>query len=260
MALCWTLDKLGPMCRTIADCRTVMSVIAGHDPSDASSLTKALDWKKSVSKKRSKIGIIRATFEEVQPAVRANFEASVDIMKKLGHDVVEMEIPDLPYGQCVSTIVDAEGASAFEDLLISGKAKMLRVEQDKIGGFEGAATLAVDYLRAMRIRKTIRQELVRVLTEDVDFIAGPTRSTVSYPVDKLFRDAYPGVRSGPSLIGSMNLVGAPATAVPNGFGENGLPTSVQIIAAPLRDREALALSDQIQNATDFHTRKPPGFE
>lgn len=260
MALCWTLDKLGPMCRTIADCRTVMSVIAGHDPKDVSSLGRPLEWKKPAGSKRSKIGIIRATFEEVQPEVRANFEASVETMKTLGHEVVEMEIPDLPYGQCVSTIVDAEGASAFEDLLLSGRVKMLRVEQDRIGGYEGAATLAVDYLRAMRIRKTIRQDLTRVLTEDVDFIAGPTRSTVSYPVDVLFRDAYPGVRSGPSLIGSMNLVGAPAAALPNGFGQHGLPTSLQIVAAPLRDREALALAEQVQNATDFHSRKPPGFE
>jgi aspartyl-tRNA(Asn)/glutamyl-tRNA(Gln) amidotransferase subunit A len=260
MALSWTLDKLGPLCRTIGDCRTVMSVIAGHDPKDVSSLRTPLDWKKSMMKTRSRIGIIRATFEGVQPEVRANFEASVGVMKRLGHEVVEMEIPDLPYGQCVSTIVDAEGASAFEDLLTSGRAKLLRVEQDKIGGYEGAATLAVDYLRAMRIRKTIRQELTRILTDEVDFIAGPTRSTVSYPVDVLFRDAYPGIRSGPSLIGSMNLVGAPAAVLPNGFGQHGLPTSLQVVAAPLHDREALALASQIQREGDFHTKKPVGFE
>jgi aspartyl-tRNA(Asn)/glutamyl-tRNA(Gln) amidotransferase subunit A len=260
MALCWTLDKLGPMCRTMADCRLVMSVIAGHDPKDASSLKRKIDWTATRRVPRAKIGIIRATFENVQPEVRANFEASVEALRKLGHEIVEMEIPDLPYGQCVSTIVNAEGASALEDLLVSGRAKMLRVEADRIGGYEAAATLAVDYLRAMRVRKTIRQQLTSILTDKVDFIAAPTRATVSYPVDKPFREAYPGIRSGPSLIGSMNLVGAPAAAVPNGFGLNGLPTSVQIVAAPLRDRNAIALADQLQSTGDFHVRVPPGFE
>lgn len=257
MALSWTLDKLGPICRSIDDCRAVMSVIAGHDPKDESSLRDELDWSgKSVGK--SKIGIIKTTYEETQPEVRANFEASIGHLRRLGHEVVEMTLPEFPYGQCVSTIVDAEGASAFEDLLNTGRAKMLTVAQDKIGGFEGAATLAVDYLRAMRIRKKIRLALTAVFTNEVDFIAAPTRSTVSYPIGKLFREVYPDIRSSPSTIGSMNLVGAPAAALPNGLGENGLPTSVQLIGGPLRDAEVLGLAAQWQNAIAFHDT-PTGY-
>jgi hypothetical protein len=69
--------------------------------------------------------------------------------------------------------------------------------------------------------------------------------------------AYPGVSGGPSLIGGMNLAGAPAVAVPSGFGENHLPTSIQFIAAPLNDRDALGIAAAYQMKTNHHLQKPP---
>jgi len=70
---------------------------------------------------------------------------------------------------------------------------------------------------------------------------------------------YKDVRSGPSLIGSMNLLGAPAIALPNGFGENNLPTSVQLIAAPSNETLLMNVAMQFQSATEHHKRTPPGF-
>jgi Asp-tRNA(Asn)/Glu-tRNA(Gln) amidotransferase A subunit family amidase len=67
------------------------------------------------------------------------------------------------------------------------------------------------------------------------------------------------VKSGPSVIGGMNLAGAPAIAMPNGTGLHGLPTSIQIVGAPLADRDVIALGEQLQSATTFHRRVPPGF-
>ena len=260
MALAWTLDKLGPMTRSAADCALVMAVIAGRDPKDESSLSAKLAWGAKPPRAKRKIGVIKASYEGVQAEVGANFEASMKVLEALGHELVEIELPDLPYGQVVSTIVDAEGASAFEDLLVSGRAKELRCAADHIGGFEGAATLAVDYLRAMRVRRKIRAALVELLTTKVTMLAAPSRATVAPPVDVKFRDAYPGVRSGPSVIGGMNLAGAPAIAMPNGTGLHGLPTSIQIVGAPLADRDVIALGEQLQSTTSFHRRVPPGFE
>jgi len=260
MALAWTLDKLGPLTRSAADGALVMSVIAGRDPKDESSLRAKIAWGAKPSQTKRKIGVIKASYEGVQPEVRANFEASMKALEALGHELVEVELPDMPYGPVVSTIVDAEGASAFEDLLLSGKAKELRCAADHIGGFEGAATLAVDYLRAMRVRKKIRAALVELLTSKVTMLAAPSRATVAPPVGVKFRDAYPGVKSGPSIIGGMNLVGAPAIAMPNGSGLHGLPTSIQIVGAPLADRDVITVGEQLQMATAFHRRVPPGFE
>jgi aspartyl-tRNA(Asn)/glutamyl-tRNA(Gln) amidotransferase subunit A len=260
MALSWTLDKLGPMTRSAADCALVMSVIAGRDPKDESSLRTKIDWAAKLPASKRTIGIVKASYEGVQPEVRANFEASMKALEALGHELVEIELPDLPYGPVVSTIVDAEGASAFEELLVSGKAKELRCAADHIGGYEGAATLAVDYLRAMRVRKKIRLALAELLTKKVSMLAAPSRATVAPPVDVKFRDAYPGVKSGPSIIGGTNVAGLPAIAMPNGSGLHGLPTSIQIVGPALSDRAVIALGEQLQSATEFHKRVPPGFE
>jgi len=191
--------------------------------------------------------------------VRDNFLKSVDALKSLGHSVKEIEkFPDMPYGPVIGVIVDSEGASAFEDVLRDGRAKLLRAKADKTGGYEASATLAVDYIRAQRIRPKIRKALLEMFNDN-DLIVGPSRSTVAYPVGPNFDEVYKDVRSGPSLIGSMNLLGAPAVALPNGFGENALPTSVQLVAAPANETLLMNVAIQLQNATDHHKKTPPQF-
>jgi aspartyl-tRNA(Asn)/glutamyl-tRNA(Gln) amidotransferase subunit A len=257
MALCWTLDKLGPMARSATDCELVMRTIAGYDDADPSMLREPLELD-SPAGGPLRIAMVSGTWERVQPEVRDNFLASIAMLREAGQQVIEIEYPDLPYGPVVGTIVNAEGASAFEDLLRSGGAKQLRNEQDRVGGYAAAATLAIDYLRAMRLRRQIGVELAQ-LFERVDLIAAPSRATVSFPIGVRFQDAYPGISSGPSIIGSMNLLGAPGISVPNGFGENGLPTAIQFNAAPLADRHVLTAARVLQERTRFHRLVPPGF-
>jgi aspartyl-tRNA(Asn)/glutamyl-tRNA(Gln) amidotransferase subunit A len=257
MALCWTLDKLGPMGRSARDCALVMEAIAGADEKDPTTVAEKLEWA-SAAPAKLRIGLVKGTTEKVQPEVRENFNRSVEVLRSLGHETREIEFPDLPYGPVVGTIVDAEGASAFEDLIRSGRGKQLRAKQDQIGGFEQAATLAVDYLRAMRVRTKIRKALTDLFS-GVDVMAAPTRASVAYPIGVDFDKAWPGVSGGPSLIGGMNLVGAPAISVPNGFGQHGLPTAMQLVAAPLRDADVIALASAYQGKTDFHVKRPSGF-
>ena len=268
MALSWTLDKLGPMCRTASDANAVLRILMGEDEKDPTTrgvyqlVPGRARWIASsahvANKRNATIGIVKGSYEKAQPAVRENFLRSIDVLKALGHTIKEIEYPDFPYGPTVSVIVDAEGASAFEDLIRDGRAKQLRAKQDQIGGFEQAATLAIDYIRAQRIRGKIRQALVR-LFETVDIIAAPTRSTVAYPIGPDFSDVYKDFSSGPSIIGSMNLLGAPAVAMPNGFGENGLPTSLQLNAAPANENTLMNVAIHFQEATDHHMNTPKGF-
>jgi len=262
MALCWTLDKLGPMCRTAADCNTVFGEIIGLDEHDPTTIS--VKWIASsmhaANKRKARIATVKGTYDRVQPAVRDNFLKSVDALKSLGHTVSEIEkYPELPYGPVIGVIVDAEGASAFEDVIRDGREKQLRAKADKIGGFEAASTLAVDYIRAQRIRPKIRKALLE-LFNDHDLIIAPGRSTVAYPVGPNFDEVYKDVRSGPSMIGSMNLLGAPAVALPNGFGENGLPTSIQMNAAPANETMLMNVAIQLQSATEHHKKTPAGFE
>jgi aspartyl-tRNA(Asn)/glutamyl-tRNA(Gln) amidotransferase subunit A len=268
MALCWSLDKLGPMARSAADCNTVFGVIVGEDerdpttsrvfPSGRASWVNSSVSARPANKRVARIGLVKGSWDQVQPAVRDNFLQSVEVLKGLGHTVSEIDYPDMPYSPTVGIIVDAEGASAFEDIIRDGRAKQLRVAADRIGGFMNAATLAVDYLRAMRVRAKIRQALLE-LFDEVDLVVSPSRSTVAYPIGPNFNDVYKDVRSGPSVIGSMNLLGAPAVAMPNGFGENGLPTSIQLNAAPANETLLMNAAIHFQLATDHHRKTPPRF-
>src|SRR5438105_5706868 len=267
MALSWTLDKLGPMCRTAADCNTVFGEILGDDENDPTTLNVfpagRARWIASsmhvANKRKARIATVKGTYDRVQPAVRDNFLKSVDALKSLGHNVSEIEkYPDLPFGAVVGVIVDAEGASAFEDIIRDGHAKLLRAKADTIGGFEAASTLAVDYIRAQRVRPKIRKALLDLFSEH-DLIIAPARSTIAYPIGPNFDEVYKDMRSGPSLIGSMNILGAPAVALPNGFGENGLPTSIQMNAASANETLLLNIAIQLQSATDHHKKTPPLF-
>jgi aspartyl-tRNA(Asn)/glutamyl-tRNA(Gln) amidotransferase subunit A len=267
MALSWTLDKIGPMARSAADCNAIFQVISGEDERDPTTRNVfqpgRARWLASVAhagnRRKLRIGVVKGTHEKVQPAVRANFFQSIDELRSQGHTVKDVEYPDLPYGPTVSLIVDAEGASAFEDILRDGRAKSLRAKQDQIGGFESAATLAIDYLRAQRVRPKIRAGLL-ALFEEVDLIAAPARSTVAYPIGPNFDEVYKDFSGGPSIIASMNLLGAPGVAMPNGFGENNLPTSLQLNAPPAREVDLMNAAIHYQLATDHHTKRPQGFE
>ena len=268
MALSWTMDKLGPIARTAADCNTVYGVIMGEDerdPTTARVFTSGrASWVSSSvmtrgpNKRVAKIGIVKGSWENAQPAVRANFFTAVEVLRKLGHTVSEVNYPDLPHGPATTVIIRAEGASAFEDILRDGRAKQLRAIADKTGGFASSTILAVDYIRAMRVRAKVREALTKLFGE-YDLIAAPGRPTVAFPIGLDFSDAYKDIRSGPSVIASMNLLGAPGVCMPNGFGENGLPTSIQFNAAPTNEALLLNAAIHYQRSTYHHTKKPVGF-
>ncbi len=260
MALSWTLDKLGPMGRTADDCALVLAAMAGHDPHDASSLPNGFRYTRAEAfgarSKLFRVAVPKGVVEKVQPAVRANFEASLAALNGAVTVTRDVEWPDFPWGPSVGAIVTAEGASAFVDLIESGGVQQLTCKADKSGGYSGMLLPAVDYLHAMRVRRPMKAAVAK-LYERFDVIAAPTRASVSYPIDRKFQDAYPGISGGPSLIGGGNLCGLPALALPNGFGENGLPTSLQFMGPPLSEAKLVRLGHAFQQRTDWHRRRPP---
>ncbi|MGA7992993.1 MAG: amidase [Thermoanaerobaculia bacterium] len=257
MALCWTLDKLGPMCRTAGDCGLVMEAIAGTDPKDPTSRNRPFRRAPASKRaKRPKIGALKGTFEKAQPEVRRNFEESLEVLGSFCDVVPDVEFPDFPYGPAVGTIVAAEGASAFRDLVESGRAKELKVPNDRWGGYAASMVLAVDYIQAMRLRAPMKRAL-DALYAKFDALVSPARATVAYPVGPDFDKVYPGISGGPGVIPAGNLVGQPALAVPNGFGENGLPTAFQLTGRAFSDETLVALGTAVQARTQWHLRRPP---
>jgi aspartyl-tRNA(Asn)/glutamyl-tRNA(Gln) amidotransferase subunit A len=190
--------------------------------------------------------------------VRENFDAALAKLSDVITVTRDVEWPDLPWGPAVGAIVTAEGASAFLDLLESGDVTQLRCPADRTGGYSGLLLPAVDYLHAMRLRRPMRAAMKK-LFQSYDAIATPTRATVSYPIDKEFAQAYPGVSGGPPVIPAGNLTGLPALAMPNGFGENGLPTSVAFMGAPFSEGTLCSLGAVYQTRTDWHSKRPEAF-
>jgi len=259
MALCWTLDKLGPMGRSADDCALVLAAIAGQDPSDESTAAERFVYAAAPAKPgaKLKLAVPKGVTAKVQPAVRDNFEKALEVLAPIATLTREVEWPDFPWGPAVGTIVNAEGASAFFELLDSGKVSELKCPADRSGGYSALLTPAVDYLQAMRVRRPMKRAVAK-LFESYDAVISPTRATVAYPADKKFEDAYPGVSGGPPLIPAGNLCGLPALAVPNGYGENGLPTSFALMGPAFSERRLVEVGAFYQRATDWHLRRPPG--
>jgi aspartyl-tRNA(Asn)/glutamyl-tRNA(Gln) amidotransferase subunit A len=263
MALSWTLDKLGPMANSADDCGLVLNAIQGADAGDPSSLDRPFGWSglpdpATVRRRPLRIAVCKGTTERVQPAVRDNFEKSLGALGGLVEVTRDVEWPDFPWGPAVGTIVRAEGATAFLDLIQSGGLNQLTCPRDRWAGYLGLTVAAVDYLQAMRLRGPMKLA-VNALFAKFDAIAAPTRATVAYPIDVTFDKAWPGVGGGPPLIPAGNLCGLPALAVPNGWGEQGLPTSISFLGAAFSENLLLTLGALLQEATPHHTKLPQGI-
>lgn len=260
MALCWTLDKLGPMCRSANDCGIVLAAIAGHDPLDPTSQSHTFTYPSTANRppqKTLKIAVLKDSFEKAQKEVRENFLASLDTLKKMDARIkweMDVKLPDFPYGAVIGTIVNAEGASAFRDLIESGRVRELASPTGRTGGYSASLVTAVDYLHAMRLRAPMRRAWAEFFQKH-DLLVAPSRATVSYPINKTFDQAYPGI-SATSPIGAANAVGVPAISVPNGFGEAGLPTGIQFVGPAWSELSLVELAAKYQQATDWHKRRP----
>lgn len=259
MALSWSLDKLGPLCRTADDCGLVLQAIAGADRDDPSAADREFAYEPHRLRRSGfTIGVLKVAPESVQPEVLANFRASLDVLAQFGTLVPDVEFPDLPYGPTLSTILGVEAASAFEDLIESGRLSELTAPEDRTGGYVNTVVLAVDYVKALRMRVVIDRRIDELLGR-FDALVAPTRNTVASPIGVLFREAYPGLRGGAPIIGATNVAGVPAVCVPNGFGQNGLPTSLQLVARAWEEPTLLAVAAEYQRRTDWHARRPSGY-
>ncbi|HEY8447204.1 MAG TPA: amidase [Thermomicrobiales bacterium] len=252
MALSWTMDKLGPMARTAEDCATVLAAIAGPDPNDPTTTDRPLT---PVPPQRDgfRFAVLKGAADWAQREVRENFEASLEVLREIG-SLEEVSLPDFPWDATASVIVLAEAASAFEEFIISGESAGLTAPEDRTGLHHALALPAVDYLRALRIRRRAARELDRLLAE-FDAIVAPTIPYVAPPISDRFQTWF-GRERGPSLGAAGNLCGLPSITVPNGFSESGLPTAIEFTGRAYAEDRILAAAIAFQSRTDWHTRHP----
>jgi aspartyl-tRNA(Asn)/glutamyl-tRNA(Gln) amidotransferase subunit A len=261
MALSWTMDKIGPLCRSAEDCGIVLQAIAGGDKLDAASAGKTFYYTPQYARalKDLRIGYSAVDFSEwADPAARPAFEKALAVLKESGATLVETKLPDFPYAAIVRIIIDSEGASMFEPLVKSGGVDQLADPKQAAGFRAGLQIPAKDYLRAMRIRSLVQAEFHKLFL-DLHALVSPTRPTVAPPIneplDKVRAQAdRPTGMAGLGPAG--NLLGIPAISFPCGFVD-GLPLGLQIAGPVYSENTIIALAKDFQSRTDWHKRRPP---
>jgi aspartyl-tRNA(Asn)/glutamyl-tRNA(Gln) amidotransferase subunit A len=263
MALSWTLDKIGPICRSAEDCGLVLEAIAGTDYDDPSSAKKSFYYTPQFARdlKDVRVGFAPVDFSEaVDPAARADYAKALETIRSLGVQVTEAKLPDFPYGAIIGTIISSEGSAVFEPLINSGKVDQLADAYQIAGLKAGLEIPAKEYLKAMRIRALI-QEAFHDLLSTVDVLIAPTRydpaPKITQPLDRRAGDRPTPTRPGlAALIQAGNLAGLPALALPCGFA-NGMPMGLQLVGSPFSENMLLAIGKTFQDRTDWHKRRPP---
>jgi aspartyl-tRNA(Asn)/glutamyl-tRNA(Gln) amidotransferase subunit A len=255
MALAWSLDKLGPLGLTADDCGLVLDAIAGPDPADPSATTRPFRYDPTDAPgRRFRFALVKGVAESSTPGMQQSFAASLEVLGRIG-TIEELELPDRPYDPIMRIILQAEAASALEDLVEDGVIAGLTAPEDRYLSYARDAILAKDYVKAVRLRGVVAREVDGVLA-GFDALLAPGRPAVASGLDQEFR---PALGSTPrDLIGAVgNLAGLPAVIVPNGVGERGLPTSLQLVGRAYEENSILAAARAYQALTDWHRRHPP---
>ena len=255
MALSWTMDKIGPLCRSAEDCALVFAAIHGADGNDPTAQTVPFAWDGDSDLSGLRIGYLRTAFgrepggddeEELAESRQAIAleNAALDVVRSAveaaGGRLVPVELPDDLPVSALRIILTAEAGAAFDELTRSGRDELL-VRQDAgawPNTFRQARMIpAVEYIQANRVRTMLMQQMERALA-DVDVFITP-----SYADNVL-------------LI--TNLTGHPCAVVPNGMID-GHPSSISFIGNLWKDSEALRVAKAYQDATTFHATFPERF-
>jgi aspartyl-tRNA(Asn)/glutamyl-tRNA(Gln) amidotransferase subunit A len=263
MPLSWTLDKIGPLCRSAEDCGLVLHEIAGADAEDPATAGKSFYYTPQFARdlKEIRVGFAPVDFAEwADPPARPDFAKALETIRSLGVQVTEAKLPDFPYGPVIGAIISSEASAIFEPLIQSGKVDEL-ADQKQIAGLRAGLEIpAKDYLRAMRIRSLI-QAAFRDLFADIDVLLAPARLSpapkITQPLDRPSNDRPKPKDSGlTALIPAGNLAGLPALSLPCGFAD-GMPMAIQLVSRPFSENVLLTIGKYFQEKTDWHKRRPP---
>ena len=255
MALAWTQDRLGPMCRYVEDCATVMSVIARPDGRDLSVSDIPFNWDATVDIRKLKVGYLNNAFKDADrlPEWTRNDEATLAKLRSMGVELIPISTPDFP----VEILgISVEAAVFFDDLLRSGRDQLLTAKT-KADRFRVSRMVpAVEYLQSQRMRSIMMQQLAAA-TAGVDVYLAPSANGNPRAPEGAAAPVVPPPQNLTQQHSQMaNLACYPGLALPNGFSANGTPTSINFMAQPFGEGALMALAKAYQDATDFNRKHP----
>jgi Asp-tRNA(Asn)/Glu-tRNA(Gln) amidotransferase A subunit family amidase len=246
MTLRWTLDKVGPMARSVADAALVLEALHGPDGRDETVADLPFSWNGERTVKGLRIGYIAREFEaagdDASPEDRAQFAArkpvldeALDFYRRSGATLVPLALPDLPAG-AIYALLNAEAGAMFDELLRSGSVNELADKGSNGRANQLRATRfisAVDYIRAQRVRTLLMQQM-NALLESVDVFLAPSSS---------------------ESVTVTNLTGHPAVVLPAGFAGN-MPVALMVTGRLWGEDGVLRVAAAFEGATEHHTRHP----
>jgi aspartyl-tRNA(Asn)/glutamyl-tRNA(Gln) amidotransferase subunit A len=270
MPLSWTLDHVGPMARTVEDVAICLEVIAGYDSRDPSSSSAAVPgYRERLSEdlRDVRVGIPSNWFfdlcdSEVQSAVLA----AAEVLGSAGASVQNVGIPildEIDPSTVTWLISNPEAASLHE-----ANADQMELYSDEAIArlLDGGMILAVDYLRALRVRHVMQRSFEEVF-EEVDVLLTPGANAVAPGIERedsvveatavVNRDRYPWMDVVARVTSVFSLIGIPALVLPCGFHTNGLPMAMQISAPPFSEQLCLGVGHAYQVRTGHHLKSPP---
>ncbi|MEZ0540575.1 amidase [Fibrella arboris] len=238
MALSWSMDKIGPMARSVEDCALVFNAIQGPDNLDPTVMNVPFRYAPLNSLKGVRIGVVQKAFDSTYPN-KANDQATLELLKKLGATLVPIELPPFRYG-ALTMIIGVEGAAAFDELTRSRRDSLM-VRQMKSAWpneFRSSRFIpAVEYIQANRIRTQLINQLHDVLKKA--------------QVDVYVTPAYAG-----GNLQLTNLTGHPCVVLPNGFNAQQTLTSITFNGQLFAEGSVLAVAKAYQDATNWHKKHP----
>jgi Asp-tRNA(Asn)/Glu-tRNA(Gln) amidotransferase A subunit family amidase len=246
MALSWTMDKIGPLCRSAEDCALVLRAINGPDGKDNSLIDVPFNWDAGADVRKLRVGYLKESFEREIPEDPANPEraarmretrkidlAALDTIRSLGIELKPIELPKFD-AEALGFILSTEAAAAFDDLTRSGNLDQMSQPPERSSWVETFRlhrfVPAVEYIQANRARYLLMQEFDRLFSS-IDLFVG-------------------------SALGPTNLTGHPEISIPHGFDQRGQPTSLRFTGKLFGEEEILLLAHAFQSRTDFHLRRP----
>lgn len=240
MALSWTMDKIGPITRSATDAGLVLAAIAHYDPRDAHAIRAGFQFElpRNAPSPKQRIGYLKSSFGNAYNFA-ANDSVALDELRRLGYELVEIELPNAPE---IGFILNVEAAAAFESLTRSGDDDLLvrQVRNAWPNAFRTAHFVpAVAYVQANRLRRQLMEDMDALFaTHDIDVYVNPSWNSSSLFI--------------------TNYTGQPSITVPNGMFE-GTPTSITFTGRLFGEQDLITLARRYQEATRWDEAHPQAF-
>jgi len=242
MALAWTQDTVGPMCRSAEDCALVFNTIYGPDGKDNSVLDASFDWDFAADASKLRVGYLRSLFADngagttsLERQTRRNYEESLRVIRAVGAQVVPFDLPEVAI-EAIDFIRYAETAAAFDEPTRNGTIDEVErgpEQSPRPAEIRPARFIpATEYIQANRYRLRVMEQMDQAMGHLDLFIGADLLLT--------------------------NRTGHPVISLPNGFFE-GAPTALQMTGKLFGERELLVLAHAYQGKTDHHLKHPPNF-